>query len=259
MIDGQTINNALMNSQLACFTLTPLVPAPTDRRASKFGGQPYWPASMSYPQSASGEPLLLMAQFNLSEFPAEQVGLPSTGILQFFFAPDDLWGLDTDHHPDDVVADPQGYRVIYHRQLLSDDAQLANTVPEVSFDYEDLPFYICCGLRIEPSYSFVGPDDYHFEHFVGHEVADNEALMANINIPTHGTKLGGYAGFTHGDPRRKYHKKPGEWILLFQMDSSDIENSNESIWWGDNGIANFFIEPERLKNADFSRVWYDWG
>lgn len=43
-------------------------------------------------------------------------------------------------------------------------------------------------------------------------------------------------------------------MLLFQLDSDD----DLDVIWGDMGIANFFIPPDDLARAEFSRVVYHW-
>ncbi|HGY2265805.1 TPA: DUF1963 domain-containing protein [Morganella morganii] len=49
-----------------------------------------------------------------------------------------------------------------------------------------------------------------------------------------------------------------EWVepsvLLLQLDSG---SGDVDILWGDCGIGNFFICPDDLKKADFSRVVYN--
>ena len=40
--------------------------------------------------------------------------------------------------------------------------------------------------------------------------------------------------------------------LLLQLDSDD------QMMWGDVGVGGFFIAPEDLAKADFSRVMYTW-
>ena len=36
------------------------------------------------------------------------------------------------------------------------------------------------------------------------------------------------------------------------------ENGEYDIMWGDMGVANFFIEPNALKNLDFTNVLFNW-
>jgi len=64
------------------------------------------------------------------------------------------------------------------------------------------------------------------------------------------SQVGGYAAFTQEDPRAV----DSPLVLLFQLNSDD----DADMMWGDCGIANFFIDPDELAKADFSRVLYNW-
>ena len=66
-------------------------------------------------------------------------------------------------------------------------------------------------------------------------------------MATDGHHLLGYPYFTQEDPREGLYK-----TLLFQMDSDN------GILWGDAGVGNFFIDLEKLKQRDFSDVFYTW-
>ena len=70
-----------------------------------------------------------------------------------------------------------------------------------------------------------------------------------------GSRLGGYAYFTQTDPRA-YEDLGKEWELVLQIDT---EYGDEvDIMWGDCGVANFFVPKDKLKEMDFSEVWYSW-
>ena len=66
-----------------------------------------------------------------------------------------------------------------------------------------------------------------------------------------GHHIGGYPYFTQFDLRDSGNI-PKDYELLLQLDS------DEYLMWGDMGVSNFFIHPEDLKKADFSRVAYTW-
>lgn len=94
--------------------------------ASKIGGQPDMPAGAGWPKR-DGRPLGFLAQFNLSEVAAFDLGrvLPSTGLLSFFYdfqaAP---WGLK--------VEDRGGWRVLYADSITTSMARLdwPDSLPE---------------------------------------------------------------------------------------------------------------------------------
>lgn len=64
-------------------------------------------------------------------------------------------------------------------------------------------------------------------------------------------KIGGYAYFTQADIR-DYNKELKQDLLLLQIDT------DEEIMFGDSGVANFFINPEDLKNKRFEKAWFNW-
>lgn len=71
--------------------------------ASRIGGVGYWPAHLDYPANAAGQPLALLAQFNLAELPRHPE-LPEHGILAFYIdITDDMLGMD----------DTDGARCVY--------------------------------------------------------------------------------------------------------------------------------------------------
>jgi uncharacterized protein YwqG len=78
--------------------------------------------------------------------------------------------------------------------------------------------------------------------------ADLEDRLCNV-FKDSGHKIGGYLYTTQYDPRGEECR---DWQLLFQMDS------DRKIMWGDVGVANFFIHPDRLRARDFSTVLYSW-
>ena len=66
-----------------------------------------------------------------------------------------------------------------------------------------------------------------------------------------GTKCNGFPFFTQFEPRDEEQLKEYD-TLLFQIDSGG------EIMIGDCGVMNFFINREKLKNKDFSDVFYNW-
>lgn len=75
---------------------------------SKIGGIGYWPEDHDYPKNADGQPLALLAQFNLAELP-HLTDWPEQGLLAFYIDPfGDLYGMDHEN-----LANHSGYRTIY--------------------------------------------------------------------------------------------------------------------------------------------------
>ena len=130
------------------------------------------------------------------------------------------------------------------------------------------PLAKCVGVAMEKATAYMGPADsrfdsifsqayqavtgrtpedgtYHWNYWNTLEIEDRDYLWDQLS--TDGHHLLGYPYFTQEDPREGAYE-----TLLFQMDSDD------NILWGDCGVANFFIDLEKLKQRDFSDVFYTW-
>ncbi len=246
----------LRTHALPAVKVTPLAKQPATPTASKFGGQPWWPQGKAYPHTQAGEPLFLLAQINLAELPALP-HFPRQGLLQFFIANNDTYGLDFDSSLDEVLAAPQGYRVVYHPEVSPEAGVSADQLPALPTN-NLLPLTEEYALAFTAQADLPSPSDYRFAP-IARAMDDMDESMVeklfDMDLGV-GSKLGGYAYFTQEDPRA-YERQGENWTLLFQLDTHD-EDDGVLILWGDCGVGNFFIEPERLAAGDFSRVWYNW-
>lgn len=224
---------------------------------SKFAGMPFLPLGVEYPKDADGNYLYLLAQINFEEVPEGIEYLPKKGILQFYIANDDLYGMDFD-----APAQQNGFRVLYFPEV--DKENFQRDLPELrepKFTPFDYPLQ-AHQLSFEITEEMIGTNDAHFDNFFGENANtlidlsyDDPAIdeWLRQNIKNSGHKMGGYADFTQEDPRRYDEDKLERYnTLLLQIDSID------GICWGDMGIGNFFINQEKLKNLDFSDVLYNW-
>ncbi|MEM7617715.1 MAG: YwqG family protein, partial [Pseudomonadota bacterium] len=89
---------------------------------SKFQGLPYLTEKDDYPKNSKGKYLYLIAQINFEEVPKLEP-YPEKGILQFWIATDDLYGLDFDHQ-----TKQDSFKIIYYP-----DIQKENLVKDFSF------------------------------------------------------------------------------------------------------------------------------
>lgn len=109
--------------------------------ASKVGGKPYLPKDFNYPTDDKGNPLSLLAQFNMADLP-DNDKLPKTGILSFFISGfDDQFGRDVDDS-----FNQNGFRVLYFDKLITNADELWQDFSEVDakiLNYKEhwLPFY----------------------------------------------------------------------------------------------------------------------
>ena len=250
---------------------------------SKLGGVPYFPKGMEYPTVREGElagkPLFLLAQLNFAQLPAVD-GFPDKGILQFFAgcSDDDCYGIDFRDYQKQ-----NGFRVIYHRDVITDESKLMSAEDMPKFDEVFLPFNGEFHLKsngIELSYA--NPEFYGFEKAavnaynklfgtnvvsvygseysgeIGIRTVDNALYDAIYEVDYNQihSRIGGYPFFTQDDPRPCSEEYERCDVLLFQLDSEG--DGEDEIMWGDCGVGNFFINADDLRNLDFSKVLYSW-
>ena len=233
---------------------------------SKVGGQPYLPLETAYPKDSEGQPLALLAQINLAEMPALP-DFPAQGILQFYIAADDLYGMNFD----DQQAQ-SGFRVLYFENVTEDFQQLKQNFSDIQFNDEyllPLPLTQQYAVKFLLEQQAISSSDFAFgrkilaaeqlhefeSQYEGDDFYDEFFEPYAELFPGTGHRLGGYPFFTQSDPR-EYNHKIQDYILLFQLDS-DSEDGKD-IMWGDAGVGNFFIHPDDLRKRDFSKVVYNW-
>ena len=244
---------------------------------SKVGGTPYLPREMVWPLDGGGKAMGLLAQIDCREL-AGLPDFPQEGLLQFYIAYNDVYGLDFD----DMTA-PGGFRVLYHGTVdptvTPEDVQAKRPpLPEGDDWLYNTP------LGREPSaIRFAAPGvqgmtqgDYQFDAlFVEKwnqrrpedpientwDISGDFSSLYSEMEPEQGPfhQLGGYPYFTQTDPRWG-GKYPDLDVLLFQLDSEARETREDPdlVMWGDCGVGNFFISREALRRRDFSRVGYNW-
>lgn len=215
---------------------------------SKVGGLGYIPHDGNFPTDSKGNQLRLLAQIDCSEIQLD--GFPEKGLLQFWLAGTDLYGCDFEN-----PTNQDGFRVIYYPEIDTTVTEEEVKSKFVKNETDDDDFYtpVCseCGMSFEPSedryidYDTI-EDDYD-EDADEDEIANDERWTENFY-----SKVGGYPTFTQYEPRNEEQQEKYDFLLL-QLDSEW-----EKILWGDMGIGNFFISSEKLKNRDFSDVFYNW-
>lgn len=243
---------------------------------SKIGGTPYFPKDMEYPRGKKnvfeGQPLTLLAQLNFDELPSIP-DFPTKGILQFFIAADDLYGMSSDYG--EGMTKQENFRVIYHETIITDVSKLlsADEIPKYSGDEECyLPFTGEYKLIThEPEMMSSTAYDFRFnETFVKcyNEFADEpiddlweldeeicDKLFDLDDTPD--AVIGGYPVFAQDDPRFEESLADCD-VLLFELDSVYDKEKDIDIMWGDMGTGSFLISRDKLKALDFSRVLYNY-
>ena len=250
---------------------------------SKFGGVPYWDMNMDYPKTENGSLLMLLAQINLDELNREGNNpgnkLPQSGMLQFFIAMDDVYGMNFDYTTDsDGRLLQEGYRVVYHKNIdhavSKEEIEALGMPNSAAEDLEEAPLWGEYGLAVEVKETYIGIDDYRFEDIfrqaaknVGWEIEEQVGYYNSFSdegkdflfeeLEPSGHWMLGWPYFTQYDPREQEDEKAKYTVQLFQMDS-DYGGDEDYILWGDAGVANFFISEEDLAKEDFRDVLYSW-
>ena len=196
---------------------------PTKITGSKIGGTPYWPKTEPYPNN-----MLFLTQINFEEVPKTDL-LPKTGILQFFIENEDCYGL---------FNGKTGYKVVYHDTI-------GESASVFTIESDDSPILSPSAMMFRKDSELMSCSDRLFPE----DAEDIESIYYDPDYAGAGDKLLGYPFFTQMDPREE--DSPYD-TLLFQLDSSDY------VMWGDVGVANFFINENKLKACDFSDVLYNW-
>jgi uncharacterized protein YwqG len=233
---------------------------PTENEAlnlwqSKFGGLPYLPKDCEYPRDNKGNPLFLLAQINLAEMP-ELEGFPEEGILQFYIADADDYGLDFDN-----PKKQDRFRVLYFPEVSKSEGDL---ITDFSFlpSPELLPFVygMACSLVFQQNVMPVTVEDFQFQTLLGDDFLarfgekEEEIIEEYVEkFEAEGHRVGGYPLFTQEDPRTNL-KGEEEYRLLLQIDT----DPQIDLMWGDSGVANFFMTQTDLDNLDFSKVLFHW-
>jgi len=225
---------------------------------SKFGGMPFLPLNVDYPKDDEGKYMYLLVQINFEELPKvkETDIFPKKGLLQIYLTDDDMYGLNLDNPTEQT-----SFRILYFPEF--DRENFQRDLPTLPNPESNPLFKPLQAVKIsfEIASEIVGIADFNFRKIFGNTADtiielyyDNEEVSNFLSqyALNGGHKMGGYATFVQDDPR-SYNEELTEYdTLLLQIDTDKF------VQWGDMGVANFFINHEKLKKADFSEVMYNW-
>ncbi len=254
----QSQKEKILNTRMRFIQVSLVQVESQDYIASKVGGKPYLPIGDVYPLDKSGKPMEFLGQINFKDIEKLE-DYPTTGLLQFFISLED-WGMNYEKPLESDI------KVIYHEKT-EEEVQTEFEFLDKQRDEGNSPIgkeefimnFSKPKNEVSPSRdyrSYIKVEE-NFKHYMGfdkfEEPRAEELEMAYWDaFSSFGHKIGGYADFTQEDPR--FYENQDFTELLFQLDS----DSSADILWGDNGIANFFIRKEDLKNKDFSNILYNW-
>ena len=237
---------------------------------SKFGGLPYISTDSDTPKDSNGNQLALLAQINCSELP-ENTLYPKDGLLQFWISRNDDFGLDNKKdycvkYIKDIEDNITKESILNKYKLLNEE----NSDEYSPFNKKNTSFE----LKFEKGISTITSTDFLFEDIALktiHELFPDEnikdlyddlerdvfdTLFRAFNGVNHA--IGAYPTFTQWDPRNP-EDKDAYGVTLLQVESHwNNDPNNNEIMWGDSGVANFFINKEKLEHLNFEDVLFNW-
>jgi uncharacterized protein YwqG len=241
--------------------------------ASKLGGVPDLPPDAQWP-TWRGMPLAFVAQINLAEIPVlhEPDSLPSSGLLSFFYHPDQM------AVPAYDPASRGGWRVFYYEGQVS---QLQRRpIPSMLLDMQPPLLYghfPTCALTYVVTTTYPHPlslpiqklhlsqieveaywealdtlqqeDHEPWHRLLGH--ADN--LQGDMEITSqlasHGITFG--YGLPEGQKAGQLLSGASGWQLLLQFDTDPVAE----MCWGIEGRCYYWIQTAALQKRHFGDVW----
>ena len=232
---------------------------------SKIEGIPYIPKGKKIPTNSKGQQFMFLAQINCEDLKGLE-DFPQEGILQFWVLGSDHFGKDFDN-----PTNRDGFEVIYYEKIedyYSED-EFKEMYNPYKFDLKYMETLIAsepCKMKFsleKQKESF----NYELLDNLFKEVLEEESLGFNEKDKLYeeveklyddefyeeivGTKCNGFPYFTQWEPRDDKQMKEYD-TSLFQIDSG------KEVMIGDSGVMHFFINREKLKNKDFSDVFYHW-
>ena len=232
---------------------------------SKIEGIPYIPKGRKIPTNSKGQQFMFLAQINCEDLKGLE-DFPQEGILQFWVLGEDLLGLDFDDY-----TNRDGFDVIYYEKIedCHSEVEFKEMYNPYKFDLKYMETLIAsepCKMKFsleKQKESF----NYELLDNLFKEVLEEESLGFNEKDKLYeeveklyddefyeeivGTKCNGFPYFTQWEPRDDEQMKEYD-TSLFQIDSG------KEVMIGDSGVMHFFINREKLKNKDFSDVFYHW-
>lgn len=238
--------------------------------SSKFGGIPYIANDDSIPVDSDNNQLALLTQINCGELPENKL-YPEVGLLQFWIARNSNFGLDNKdsycvkyiEKIDETVSEVDILEKYY---ILDED----NNEEYSPFKRKNTSF----SLTFEKGLSTITSTDCRFEDIALKTIQDlfpdeqindlyddlENDIYSTLFKSFEGVQhaIGAYPTFTQWDPRNPDDTDVYD-VMLLQIESMRSSDSNENeIMWGDSGVANFFIDSEKLERLDFNHVLFNW-
>lgn len=243
--------------------------------SSKVGGTPFLKSFDDIPFDENDAPMALLFQINLSDLPDEQKIIPTkSGLIQFWISVDeDLYGCDFF-----MVSKQENNRLIYIEDPETNFSldEIQTHIEQLDMEIDVLPYSGVIGFDFELNEQSIAQSVHEFQPIVDdiwkkanpdfdykQNLSEHIELM-EVMHKTFSTEdvfhqIGGYPFFTQEDPRYGYEDLSDFDTLLIQIDTDNIENSDDaSIMWGDCGVCNIFVRNEDLTQMKFDEYIYNW-
>lgn len=253
-----------------------MVSAPKAKSAevlSKIGGFPNLPSDIEWP-IYQGEPMAFIAQMDLAEIPnAKDFGLPSKGVLFFFYDSNQSWGMSKTNagaaqviYVEDNSLIPPKARVIkkYIKELW-DSYKIITEEKKILFiselmlpTYDDVnweSFDVDDETGFEYSYSW--NDHVRSDHWLfgfADRIQSNDPANQCYRASLKEIYTSRSADLENSESPYDVFSYSKDWILLAQFGSHYKGGTNEMMW-GDCGKIYFLIHRQDFAKNDFRRVW----
>jgi uncharacterized protein YwqG len=180
---------------------------------------------------------------------------PETGVLQFFVAPDMMFGADLNH------PERGEFKVIWREDFAAAGSLQRQTPQGRNLQDFYSPFFSGDGGGV----ALAGRVEMHLPSLLAwHLRRDlpeitkgkglgtmNAAFDAHYGEGPERHHIGGHPEFTQDDWRGAERYQHVDRVLLNLW-------SNDGLMWGDAGQAQFMIGRDDLLRRDFSKVYYQW-
>lgn len=267
-------------------------PAPKGVGRTRFGGKPDVPPDFVWPYFETGtfddpevkpRPLSFLAQFDCSELKTLDTDhlLPETGLLSFFyelgsmaggFDPKDQYCVKVCWFPDTTALAPSDFPAALEKeyQLPAVGIALKQQLELPCWeDFAEQP-----GLDLEQ----LGEKPWQRYRELARKAAEEwgacfessngdysrllgwpDTIQGSVPIECELTRQGIYMGGDRPIPREALEAAKrtavNDWLLLFQLDSTENRDSGLDLMFGDCGSIYYYIRREDLAARRFDRVW----
>ncbi|WJP97385.1 YwqG family protein [Macrococcus bovicus] len=240
--------------------------------ASKIGGVPFLESLDDVPRDVKGNPMIMIAQINMSELPEDQTLFPvNQGLLQFWISTENnMYGLSLSQ-----LNDNPNSRFVYIEDTetpLSFD-EIRGYMQSLSYDEFSVPVQGVFSVEYHLGEQMITLHDYRGveillkiwnevnpDFYLENIYDDYDDLMEAVYQTFSGehpiNQLGGYPTFIQEDPRLVDEELQVYEDLVLQIDSN--RQGNAEIAWGDVGTANWFLKREDLRAMLFDDYLYNW-